>query len=131
MKRAELLVGLMVSAAAFLAPAQVLSPVAGGLTPGETRRTYVVTLTRRGFEPPALDVKPGKVTLLVRDLAATLHSGLQLRDGSKTGALVDSKARAEMWQQMRELQFTLSPGTYYLGVADARDRALKITVNAK
>lgn len=114
-----------------LASAQTLSPVEGGLSAGEKRHVHVVTLTRWGFEPQVIKTQPGKVTVLVRDLSGGTSAPIELRQGGKSGAVLQTRARAARWRLVEEIQLVLAPGQYHFGIADSRSRSLTITVGEK
>lgn len=120
-----------VIAVGLMAPAQVLSPVTSGSSTKEKRQVRIVTLTRWGFEPPELGVNPGKITILVRDLTGSVSAPVELRQGSKTGSVLETKKQQSEWRLMEEMQLDLKTGEYNLNVADSKGRSLKITVGEK
>lgn len=117
--------------AASKAPSQVLSPVAGSANEKEPRQLRIVTLTRRGFEPEAIGVKPGKFTLLIRDVGDSMSAQLELLQGRTTGSVLETKKRSGERRMMEEMQFELTPGEYFLRVGDAKGRTLAIKVGSK
>lgn len=128
--------GLCVLAIAVLAmpwraPAQVLSPAASQGKPGakDVRRVYIVTLTRDGFEPRKLGLAEGPFTLLVRDLAGSFDTRMELRQMGKFSAALATRKQDSRRLLMNEMQLDLAPGDYLLEVADSKDRQLAITVS--
>lgn len=110
---------------------QALSPVEGGLAQGERRQVIIVTLTRRGFEPAQLTAKAGKLTILLRDLTGGNPVSLQLRQNSKSGPLLQSRARSGPWRLVDEMQLVLEAGEYSFGLDDGKAHAVKIIVGGK
>lgn len=110
---------------------QTLSPVEGGLAQGERRQVIIVTLTRRGFEPAQLTAKAGKLTILLRDLTGGNPVPLQLRQNSKSGPLLQSRARSGPWRLVDEIQLVIEAGEYSFGLDDGKAHAVKIIVGGK
>ncbi|MCC6262993.1 MAG: hypothetical protein IT169_05395 [Bryobacterales bacterium] len=121
-----------IAAMPWPAPAQALSPAASQDKPGakEARRVYIVTLTRDGFEPRKLGLAQGSFTLLVRDLAGSFDTRMELRRAGAAGAALATRKQDSRRLLMNEVPLDLAPGEYVLQVADSRDRQLAITVSA-
>lgn len=131
MKRNAVLGALAALTLVLGASAQLLSPQKEAKSVTGKRQVEIVTLARNGFEPPLVAFRPGSFTLLIRDLAGSFNAKVELRRGNRKSAVLESAERAASRPLMSEMQFDLTPGEYYLRVADSLDRQLKIIVGEK